>query len=256
MVLKPEYRKPKRIISWGDYAGLRKFESIYDLPQEAAEILLKLLHVQGDTEFASIEQHLPWLIHAPTFSDRVSIARIMVDEMRHGWQVIQILKEFGEEGKRIAEELLRTRMGKHRLDAFNLPFNLWEDTLAFTFLIDRVGMYQLVAFEDCSFAPLARAIPTMMMEEEFHINFGYTGIKKLVESGKKDLAQKLINKWFPRALDMFGHAKSRTIELAYRYGLKKWTNEEMRRIYIKEIEELITPLGLELPDPNKNRRIF
>jgi len=124
-----EYKKPKRVVGWGEYKGLRKFESIYDLPPEAVKVLFKLLSVQGDTEFASIEQHMPWLIHAPKLSDRVTISRIMVDEMRHGWQVIQILKEFGEEGKKIAEDLLSRRMGRHKLDAFNIPFNMWEDTL-------------------------------------------------------------------------------------------------------------------------------
>lgn len=255
-MVKPEYRKPKRVIGWGDYKGIRKLESVYDLPQEAYEVLLKLLNVQGDTEFASIEQHLPWLLHAPTLGDRVTISRIMVDEMRHGWQVIQILKEFGDEGKKIAEELLNRRMGKHKLDAFNIPLNFWEDTYGFTFLIDRVGMYQLLAFEDSSFGPLARAIPTMMMEEEFHISFGYQGIKKLVEESKKSLAQSLVNKWFPRGLDMFGHSKSITIDLAYKYGIKKMKNEEMRQLYIKEVKELIEPLGLELPDPNRNRRVY
>nr|WP_230955872.1 Phenylacetic acid catabolic protein [Sulfolobus acidocaldarius] len=161
MVTKWEYKKPKRVINWGDFTGIRKFESVYELPQEAVEVLLKLLSVQGDTEFASIEQHLYWLFHAPSLTERVTIARIMADEMRHGWQIIQVLKEFGEPGKRIAEELLATRMGKHRLDAFNMPFNLWEDTIAFTFLIDRVGLYQLMAFEDSSFGPLSRIIPTM-----------------------------------------------------------------------------------------------
>jgi len=117
-------------------------------------------------------------------------------------------------------------------------------------------MFQLLAFEDSSFGPLSRIIPTMMMEEEFHINFGYTGIKKLVEEGKRDLAQALINKWFPRGLDMFGHSKSITIDLAYKYGIKKMRNDEMRQLYIKDIKELITPLGLELPDINRNRRVY
>ncbi len=252
----PEYTKPKRVIGWGEYKGLRKFESTYDIPQEAVNVLMRLLTVQGDTEFASIEQHLPWLIHASKLSDRVTISRIMVDEMRHGWQIIQVLKEFGEEGKKIAEDLLWTRMGKHRLDAFNIPFNMWEDTLAFTFLIDRVGMFQLLAFQDCSFGPLSRIIPTMLMEEEFHINFGYNGIRELVKEGKKDLAQALINKWFPRGLDMFGHSKSHTIDMAYKYGLKRYKNDELREMYIKDVKELIEPLGLQLPDIYKNRRIL
>lgn len=30
----------------------------------------------------------------------------------------------------------------------------------------------------------------------------------------------------------------------------------MRQLYIKDIKELITPLGLELPDINRNRRVY
>ncbi|EHP71140.1 hypothetical protein MetMK1DRAFT_00016440 [Metallosphaera yellowstonensis MK1] len=259
--LKVEYEPPKRIIQWGEYTGIGKFEEPSEMPKEMRDLLLKMLTVQADTEFASIEQHSDTIFTAPTPSDRVKVARIMVDEMRHGWQITQLLDQFGPEGRKAKEWVLAVRLGNHRLQAFNTPFSSWEDVLVFTFLVDRVGIYQLRAFEGSSYGPLARAIPTMLMEEQLHVNFGFDGLKRMLKDSyqgvkNRERAQKALNKWFPMALDMFGKTGSKSSEMAVRYGIKRWKNEEARQMYLREVEELINELGLEMPDPNVGRKVL
>ena len=253
--------KPSRLIRWGDYEKVRKFETPQELPEEAREILLKILPVQADTEFASVQQHRPWLDKAPTLDDRWIQARLVADEMRHGWQICQVLKDFGPEGEDRIKELLERREGQHKLDAFNIPFDRWSDVLAYTSFVDRVGVYQLRMFEECSYAPLARAIPLMLHEEQAHINFGLYGLRKMVKEGpkyygSKEEAQEAVYKWYPRALDMFGHSHSITSELSVVLGLKKWRNEEARELFIKEVTPLIEGIGLKVPPPDYDRRIL
>ncbi len=69
-------------------------------------------------------------------------------------------------------------------------------------------------------------------------------------SGSKAEAQAAVNKWYPRALDMFGHSNSDTSRRAIEYGLKRWTNEEARARYISEVTSLMGSVGLELPRPS------
>jgi 1,2-phenylacetyl-CoA epoxidase catalytic subunit len=253
--------EPVREILWGSAAGTRKYESAEELPPEMRKLLIKLMVVQADTEFASIQQHRPWLDRAPTLEDRWIEARIVADEARHGLQACRILRDFGEEGQKYIDELLAKREGEHKLDAFNMTFDRWSDVGAFTCCVDRVGVYQLRAFQECSYGPLARAMPLMLSEEQLHLTFGLNVLKRMVREGAKyygtpEEAQAALDKWYPRALDMFGHSNSETSRKAIELGLKRWTNEEARARYIKEIEPLVRAVGLELPPAERDRRIL
>jgi 1,2-phenylacetyl-CoA epoxidase catalytic subunit len=252
--------EPVREILWGASAGVRKYETAEEVPPDMRKLLVKLMVVQADTEFASIQQHRPWLDSAPTLEDRWIEARIVADEARHGLQACRILRDFGEEGQGMIDELLHKQEGHHKLDAFNMKFDRWTDAGAFCCFVDRVGVYQLRAFQECSYGPLARAMPLMLSEEQLHLNFGASVLRRIAKDegkyyGTKAEAQACVNKWYPRALDMFGHSKSETSEKAISLGLKRWTNEEARQKYIQEITPLVTAMGLTLPDPDFDRHI-
>ncbi|MGP8076860.1 MAG: Phenylacetic acid catabolic protein [Thermoplasmata archaeon] len=253
--------EPVREILWGSSAGVRKYETAEEVPPDMRKLVVKLMVVQADTEFASIQQHRPWLDRAPTLEDRWIESRIIADEARHGLQACRILRDFGEEGQRLIDELLTKREGEHKLDAFNMKFDLWSDVGAFTCFVDRVGVYQLRAFQECSYGPLARAMPLMLSEEQLHLNFGASVLRRMVQdgpkyAGSKEEAQAAVNKWYPRALDMFGHSNSDTSRRAIEYGLKRWTNEEARRRFIEEVTGLVASLGLALPPAEFDRHVL
>jgi len=253
--------EPVREILWGSSAGVRKYETAEEVPSDMRKLIVKLLVVQADTEFASIQQHRPWLDRAPTLEDRWIESRIIADEARHGLQACRILRDFGEEGQRFIDELLQKREGEHKLDAFNMKFDTWGDVGAFTCFVDRVGVYQLRAFQECSYGPLARAMPLMLSEEQLHLNFGASVLRRMVQDGakyygSKEEAQAALLKWYPRALDMFGHSNSDTSRRAIEYGLKRWTNEEARARYIEEVTSLVRTIGLELPSPDFDRHVL
>ncbi|MFZ0700127.1 MAG: Phenylacetic acid catabolic protein [Thermoplasmata archaeon] len=252
--------EPVREILWGTSAGVRKYETGEELPGDMRKLVIRLMVVQADTEFASIQQHRPWLDSAPTLEDRWIEARIVADEARHGLQACRVLRDFGEDGQKDIDELLTKREGEHKLDAFNMKFDRWSDVGAFTCLIDRVGVYQIRAFQECSYGPLARAMPLMLSEEQLHLNFGFSVLRRMVQYGakyvgSKEEAQTAVNKWYPRALDMFGHSNSDTSRRAIQYGLKRWTNEEARERYIHEVTPLLTSIGLQVPAADFDRHI-
>jgi 1,2-phenylacetyl-CoA epoxidase catalytic subunit len=253
--------EPVREILWGAAVGVRKYETAEEMPPDMRKLVVKLMVVQADTEFGSIQQHRPWLDCAPTLEDRWIEARIVADEARHGLQACRILRDFGEEGQVLIDDLLTKREGQHKLDAFNMKFDHWGDVGAFTCFVDRVGVYQLRAFQECAYGPLARAMPLMLSEEQLHLNFGYNVLRRMVKDGPKyygnrDEAQAAVNRWFPRALDMFGHSNSETSRKAIEMGLKRWTNEEARARYLAEITPLMNSIGLELPPVDWDRHVL
>ncbi|MGP8077147.1 MAG: Phenylacetic acid catabolic protein [Thermoplasmata archaeon] len=253
--------EPVREILWGTSIGVRKYETAEEIPEEMRRLVVKLMVVQADTEFASIQQHRPWLDQAPTLEDRWIESRIVADEARHGLQACRILRDFGAEGQRLIDELLTKREGQHKLDAFNMKFERWSDVGAFCCLVDRVGVYQLRAFQECSYGPLARAMPLMLSEEQLHLNFGASVLRRMVHDGSsyygsRAEADESVRKWYPRALDMFGHSDSETSRRAIEFGLKRWTNEEARRRYIAEVSTLFGSIGVELPPEDFDRRVL
>ena len=101
-------------IEFGDFEGMPKWERRMQVPQQnIRDAIISMVTVQGDTEFASVEQQHHLLESAPTEYDRKSALRIMCEEQRHGWQMAYVLCTFfGEQGVREAMKLLeRNSMG-------------------------------------------------------------------------------------------------------------------------------------------------
>jgi 1,2-phenylacetyl-CoA epoxidase catalytic subunit len=253
-----------RAVEWGNLLGMQKVETVEQMPDEYRDTLLKIIYALASTEFASVEQHQPWINKGPTPEDRYIQAQIAADEAHQGFIDCRLLRSFGPEGEEMADRLMALRMGEHMLDAFNIPFESWAETVGFCFVMDLVAWYHLLAMENCSYAPLAREMTTMVHEERFHASFGARRIKDLANdpqyaalagAGKTE-AQAAVDKWYPRALDTFGRSDSKFSELAVGYGIRRWGNAELRAKWKQDIDARIVEFGLEVPPEDRDRKIF
>ena len=121
-------------IQFGYYKGRTKWENLRQIPtQNMRDALLNMIVYQGDTEFASCEQQR-WLFNsAPSDYDRSALTRVMIEEMRHGWQMCALLIEhFGATGKVEAQKMLERRAfeNKRLLGSFNEDVDNWLDFFA------------------------------------------------------------------------------------------------------------------------------
>jgi 1,2-phenylacetyl-CoA epoxidase catalytic subunit len=253
-----------RAVEWGALLGMRKVETVEQMPDEYRDVMLKLLYALASTEFASVEQHQPWINQGPTPEDRYIQAQIAADEAHQGFIDCRLLKQFGPEGAALADDLLTKRMGDHMIDAFNVPFESWVDTVTFCFTMDLVAWYHLRAMENSSYAPWAREMTSMVHEEKFHASFGARRVKDLVsdreyqrvaKAGKAEV-QAAVDKWYPKALDTFGKSQSRFSDLAVMYGIRRWGNAELRTTYQADVDEQIRKLGLIVPPADRGRKVL
>jgi ring-1,2-phenylacetyl-CoA epoxidase subunit PaaA len=252
-----------RNVMWGELKGMRKIETVEQMPAEYRQTLLKILYALASTEFASVEQHQAWINQGPTAEDRYIQAQISADEAHQGFIDSRVLRGFGTEGEALAEKLLTLRMGEHPLRAFNVPFESWPDVCGFCFLMDHVAWYHLLAFEDSSFAPLAREMTTMVHEERFHASFGARRIRDLVQDARYQAlakagpaeAQQAVDKWYPHALDTFGAANSKFSELSVAYGIRRWGNEALRQKWQADLDKQILAIGLKVPEASVGRLV-
>ena len=49
--------------------------------------------------------------------------------------------------------------------------------------------------------------------------------------------------------------RERRVQLAVRLGIKRWRNEEARKMYIEEITPILEKIGLTVPDEHADRRV-
>jgi benzoyl-CoA 2,3-dioxygenase component B len=213
-------------IQFGHYKGKKKWENLRQIPtQQMRDALLNMIVYQGDTEFASVEQQR-WLFEtAPTDWDRRALTRVMIEEMRHGWQMCALLVEFfGYTGKVEAQKMLERRAfeNKRLLGAFNVDVDNWMDFFTYTDFVDRDGKFQLQMLKYSAFAPLGRSMSYMLREEAFHMGTGNDGLRRVVEAGKIPswLIQKYLNKWISTSYDLFGTDHSSSAHWAYVWGIK------------------------------------
>jgi benzoyl-CoA 2,3-dioxygenase component B len=255
-------------IQFGYYKGRRKWENLRQIPtQNMRDALMNMIVYQGDTEFASVEQQRFLLESAPTDWDRRAIIRVMIEEMRHGWQMCALLIEhFGATGKVEAQKMLERRAfeNKRLLNAFNENVDNWMDFFAYTDFVDRDGKFQLQMLKYSGFAPLGRSMSYMLKEEAFHMGTGDTGIRRIVEAGKIPswLIQRYLNKWISESYDLFGTDHSSSAHWAYVWGLKGRYDEPQnaidpdlddindynRKLYHDEVAGLIARFNNALPE--------
>ncbi len=263
------------IIEFGHYKGQHKWPTLMHIPdQRVRDALLNLIVFQGDTEFASVEQQRNLLETSPSDYDLFSIMRVMMEEMRHGWQMSYLLCEhFGDEGRREAQKMLeRTALeGQRLLGSFNEIVENWLDFFTYTQFIDRDGKFQLKMLSTSAFHPLARSMGPMLKEESFHLGTGNNGLLRIVRAGKvpPEIVQRYFNKWVPTAFDLFGNDNSSSAHWAYVWGLKGrfderendrdvdvgHLNETSRELYRQEVTRLIERLNRVIDNPDRHLMI-
>ncbi|HYL14195.1 MAG TPA: Phenylacetic acid catabolic protein [Terriglobales bacterium] len=246
-------------IQFGSFKGRRKWENLRQVPtQQMRDALMNLIVYQGDTEFASVEQQRHLFETAPTDWDRRAITRVMIEEMRHGWQMCALLIDhFGYSGKVEALKMLERRAfeNKRLLGAFNVEVDNWMDFFTYTDFVDRDGKFQLQMLKYSGFAPLGRSMSYMLREEAFHMGTGNDGLRRIVEAGVIPgwLIQKYLNKWISSSYDLFGTDHSSSAHWAYVWGVKGRYDEPQnqtdpdlddlndynRTLYHKEVAGLI-----------------
>jgi 1,2-phenylacetyl-CoA epoxidase catalytic subunit len=242
-------------VECGEHEGKPKATNPSELTSEQAKYLLGAIRAQASTEFGSIQQHRLTLARAQNEEEQVWILRMMAEELRHGYQMLHLLVDDDwssmtqQKSADMVEEILSMQTGSHVLGAFNIDFDSFVDNVVFCALIDRVGKYQLAMQKISAYKPMAESMPKMLREEAFHLAAGVVPMRRWVTDAARgevfvtvEMLQKVINKWLPRGLEMFGDERGGSSNV--RMGLKPMKNAEAQKQYYDEVAKLVDDLNM------------
>lgn len=246
-------------ITFGRMAGQPRFENAGEMVGNMFYTARDIIRAQASTELGSIQQHRLTLEEAPRDEMKISILRIMAEELRHAYQMFWVLdhdhtwKKPGHPdiASETMDELLNMELGNHVLDAFNIPFHNFLDNVVFATVIDLVGKYQLEMQKVFSYAPMARSMGPMLSEEGYHIGSGRGFLKELAVGAMSDSGrfsindiQRSLNAWIPRGLEMFGNEHGG--ETAVAFGFKDRNNGTAQSEYYNEVRELLEQINVSV----------
>ena len=243
------------MVQIGEHKGEPKRLKPDQLTEEEAKHLLAIIRAQASTEFGSIQQHAGTLHRAADDEDRFWVLRVMAEELRHGYQMFHLLLSNdwthvsgGVKGEEMVEEILSMQTGSHVLDAFNVEYDSFIDNICFAAIIDRVGKYQLTMQKVCAYKPMADSMPPMLREEAFHLAAGVIPLRRWAQRAAKGdplvtmrVIQKSVNKWFPRAMEMFGDERGGDTNV--KFGFKDMKNREAQDMYIEEVVRMVRDIN-------------
>lgn len=246
-----------------DIKNGKTFDKGDELPPLYEKMLTNLLWMQGDSEYSGALGYMPWIEKAPTIQEKVLVAQIVKDEMRHASVIYRILRDLGHEP---AEHVEKTDLGykleedqvnigfkrvkdDYRVNIFYYNIKYWTDFILFNFLMDRAAGHQLEDTLHSSYLPWKKGIEGIYKEEVMHLAHGDKWVKILAkEEDDKKFLQERLNLWWPRVMNVFGSAKGASNDIYVKLGLKKRTNAEIRATFVNEVQAMCDEVGLVLPE--------
>ena len=240
----------------------KTFEAADDMPAFYRKHLLNLLWMQGDSEYSGALGYMPYIEKAPTLQEKVLVAQMVKDEMRHASVIYRLLEDLGENttahiektelGFKLEEDQINIGFKRlkndYRVNIFYYDIKNWTDYILFNFLMDRAAGHQLQDTFNSSYAPWKKAIEGIYKEEVMHLAHGDKWVRLLSKDPvKKAFLQERLNLWWPRVMNIFGSSEGASNDLYVNLGLKQRTNGEIRAVFVKEIEEMCVEAGLTLP---------
>jgi ring-1,2-phenylacetyl-CoA epoxidase subunit PaaA len=236
--------------------GVDHYDEGDQLPEEYRTLLKELVRVQVDVEGVLLfhDWIRPWLDVAPTPRDKMRIGRLHAEELVHGYQFLKMYQSLDRE--LTADDFADTEARKAQY-IFNYSFDTWTDIALLNTLADRMGAFIFADMDQCSYLPWRRVTVRIAKDERGHTALGFGNLREVckTEEGRAE-AQRLLYKWYPASLDMFGRSESERQWDYLEWGLKKSTNEELRRSFADEVGPLLESLHLEVPDYTYNRRFL
>lgn len=221
------------------------------MPEAYRKTLLRQISQHAHSEVVGMLPEGNWITRAPTLQRKVILLAKVQDEGGHGLYLYSAAETLGSSRDQMMADL---NSGKAKYSSiFNYPTLTWADIGAIGWLVDGSAIVNQIPLCRCSFGPYARAMIRICKEESFHQRQGYDIMLALARGtpAQRQMAQDALDRWWWPSIAMHGppDADSPNSAQSMQWGIKRFSNDELRQRFIDQTVPQAEYLGLKIPDP-------
>ncbi len=221
------------------------------MPAAYRATLIRQIAQHAHSEIIGMQPEGNWITRAPSLRRKAILIAKVQDEAGHGLYLYGAAETLGV-GRDELLDLLHA--GRQRYSSiFNYPTPTWADMGAIGWLVDGAAIVNQVPLCRCSYGPYARAMVRICKEESFHQRQGFEILLALSRgtAAQHAMAQDAVDRWWWPSLMMFGppDGQSPNSERSMAWGIKRFSNDELRQRFVDMTVPQAAVLGLTLPDP-------
>ncbi len=249
-------------------AGHDEFQRVIDadgrieprdaMPEGYRKTLVRQIAQHAHSEIIGMQPEGNWITRAPSLRRKAILMAKVQDEAGHGLYLYAAAETLGADRADLLDLL---HSGKQKYSSiFNYPTQTWADIGAIGWLVDGAAIVNQVPLCRCSYGPYARAMVRVCKEESFHQRQGFEILHTLSHGteAQHEMAQDAVNRWWWPSLMMFGPPDSTASgEVAsmsthtaqsMAWGIKRFSNDDLRQRFVDMTVPQAEALGLTLPD--------
>jgi ring-1,2-phenylacetyl-CoA epoxidase subunit PaaA len=231
-------------------AADQKIEPRDWMPEAYRKTLIRQIAQHAHSEIIGMQPEGNWITRAPSLKRKAILLAKVQDEAGHGLYLYAAAETLGVSRDDLVEMLLDGRQKYSSI--FNYPTLTWADIGAIGWLVDGAAIVNQVPLCRCSYGPYARAMIRICKEESFHQRQGYEILYTLSHGtpAQRAMAQDAVDRWWYPSLAMFGPPDSESThsEQSMAWGVKRFSNDDLRQRFVDMCVGQGEVLGLALPD--------
>lgn len=222
------------------------------MPDGYRRTLIRQIAQHAHSEIIGMQPEGNWITRAPSLRRKAILMAKVQDEAGHGLYLYSAAETLGVDREELLDLLHEGRQKYSSI--FNYPTLSWADMGAIGWLVDGAAIMNQVPLCRCSYGPYGRAMVRICKEESFHQRQGFEILHTLSHGtpAQKAMAQDAVDRFWWPSLMMFGPpdgASTHTAQSAA-WGIKRFTNDELRQRFVDMTVPQAQALGLTLPDPD------
>ncbi|NND01459.1 MAG: 1,2-phenylacetyl-CoA epoxidase subunit A [Acidimicrobiia bacterium] len=222
------------------------------MPDGYRKTLVRQIAQHAHSEVIGMQPEGNWITRAPTLQRKAILIAKVQDEAGHGLYLYSAAETLGVSRDELVDML---HTGKQKYSSiFNYPTLSWADMGAIGWLVDSAAIVNQIALQRASYGPYARAMVRICKEESFHARQGYSIMLALSRGTdeQREMMQDSIDRWWWPSLMMFGPPDDESVHTAQSmaWGIKQYTNDQLRQDFINQSVPQAHYLGATLPDPD------
>lgn len=226
------------------------------MPDAYRQTLIRQIAQHAHSEIIGMQPEGNWITRAPSLRRKAILMAKVQDEAGHGLYLYSAAETLGVDRSELLDKL---HSGRQKYSSiFNYPTVTWADVGAIGWLVDGAAIMNQVPLCRCSYGPYARAMIRVCKEESFHQRQGFELLWTLSQGtdAQRAMLQDAADRWWWPALMMFGppdsgeKAKEGHTAQSMAWGIKRFTNDDLRQRFVDMTVPQAIKLGITLPDPD------